>query len=311
MKNIAIVTGPVHACGIHAYAMCVYEILKNSKKYNFYLFELSTPEQLLMLVEKYNIHSVVYNWHPATTPWCTPQFTNQISNFNQFLITGHELHDQTVQFSNIKAFINIDPTLPETNISYPGVRPITYYPEIDYSPPEKILKIGTSGFGHFAKGFGRIVNLLNEQFKEENVELNVHFSFGHFVDPNGGAARNALADSSKLNPNIKLNVTHQFFEKVELVSWLNNNDINIYTYDYYHGPGVSASIDKAIAAKKPIGVNDSNYFKHIRKDIIDVNKTSIKEIVSQGIAPLQEYYNKWNPKTFIEQYEFILDKYGN
>lgn len=310
MKNIALISGPVRNCGIHTYASCVHEILQHSTKYNFYFFEVYSGQQFLEAVDHYNIDAVIYNWHPAIMPWCTSNFTSQITEIKQFLILGHELYDQTQQFSNIAAYLTIDPTLPVDQNSFPGIRPITYYPEIQYHKPEGPLKIGTSGFGHYKKGFTRLVQLLNEQFPQEPIELNVHFSVGHFVDPSGGAARQAVADAAgNINSNIRLNVTHQFFEKQQLIQWLNNNDINVYCYDYYHGPGVSSSIDKAIAAKKPFAVNDSNYFKHVRKDIIDLNKTPIREIINNGIEPLEEFYNKWNPTTFLEQYEFLMDKF--
>jgi hypothetical protein len=287
----------------------VYEILKHSTKYKFHFFEVNTAEEMLRLAEEHHITSIIYNWHPSTSPWCTPRFVKRRSEFNQFLIEGHELYAQQEMFENIKAFITIDPTLPQTDIRYPGIRPITYYPHIKYKPQFGKLKIGTSGFGQQKKGFDRLVQILNDQFKDEEIELNVHFSVGHYVDPSGNAAKDALAAKIKLNDNIKLNITHAFFEKHELISWLNSNDINVYCYDFYDGPGVSSSIDKAIAAKKPFAVNDSNYFKHVRKDEIDINKTPIKEIVKSGIDPVLEFYDKWNPTTFLNQYEFLLDTY--
>lgn len=310
MKNVALVSGPIRNCGIHTYASCVYEIVKSSTKYKFYFFEVNSAEEMLSLVQQHQVSAVIYNWHPAIMPWCTGAFTKTITEFDQFLISGHELYQEGETFDNIKCYLTIDPTLPETANSWPGVRPITYYPGIEYRPQNGVLKIGTSGFGQQKKGFGRLVDILNEQFKTEPVELNVHFSVGHFVDPTGNAAKHSVYESAhRLNKNIKLNVTHQFFEKQELIQWLNSNDINVYCYDYYHGPGVSSSIDKALAAQKPMGVNDSNYFKHVRKDQIDIYKTPIRDIVKQGIEPLKEYYDQWNPTTFLDQYENMLGSY--
>jgi len=310
MKNIALVSGPIRNCGIHTYASCVYEILQKSSRYNFLFFEVNTAEEMLAMANQHQVSAVVYNWHPAIMPWCTGNFTRQMQQFAQFLIAGHELYQESEQFDNIRAYLTIDPTLPARHNSFPGIRPITYYDNIQYHAPQGPLKIGTSGFGHQKKGFTRLAQILNEQFPQEPVELNVHFSVGHFVDQTGNAARQSVAEAAgNLNSNIKLNVTHQFFEKPQLIQWLNNNDINVYCYDYYHGPGVSSSIDKAIAARKPFAVNDSNYFKHVRKDVIDLYKTPIKDIVAQGIEPLQEFYQQWNPSTLIAQYEFLMDNF--
>ena len=309
MNNVAIVTGPVKACGIHVYASCLYEILKQSKKYNFYLLEVSSGEELLQLTDKFEINSVFYNWHPLTLPWCIPKWIKRRPEFNQFMITGHEMYSQQESFENIKAFLTIDPTLSQKDNYYPAVRPIKNYTDIQYSKPSEILKIGTSGFGERKKGFKRIVDILNQQFKDDSIELNVHFSVGHFVDSSGEEARQALNAATQLNSNIKLNVTHDFFTDYELIKWLNSNDINIYCYDHYDGPGVSASIDKALAARKPFAVNTSNYFKHVRKDIIDIDKTPIKAIVQNGIEPLREFYECWSESSLISQYEFLLEKY--
>jgi hypothetical protein len=312
MKNVGFVTGPVRECGIHAYASCVYEILRLSDRHNFYFLEASTAEEFIELSHRHQITSVIYNWHPATIPWCSPEFTKNVSDLTQIMIIGHELNDQMKQFENIDAYLTIDPTLPQVDNYYPGVRPINYYTDIQYRPHGEVLKIGTSGFGHFKKGLPFLIKILNDQFKTEPVELNIHFSVGHYVDASGGAARHAiqsaLSDVS-LNDNIQLNVTHQFFEKYDLIRWLNGNDINIFCHDHYSGPGVSSSVDRAIAAMKPIGVNDSNYFKHIRKNEIDINQTPIKEIIKAGIEPLKDIYIRWNPITLLEQYEFLIDTY--
>jgi len=74
--------------------------------------------------------------------------------------------------------------------------------------------------------------------------------------------------------------------------------------------GVSASIDKALAARKPIGVNNSNFFKHIISDDINLEKAPLKKIISNGIQPLQKFYDRWNPTTLIQQYEELLKKHN-
>lgn len=310
MKNVAIITGPVKNCGIHVYALRIYEILKHSKKYNFFLFEVSSAQEMFNLAHQHNISSVIYNWHPSVMDWCVPRLIGRITQFKQFFIIGHELYNQSLDFSqNIKAYLTIDPTLPQKDNYYPAIRPVEYYDDIQYKEPGEILKIGTSGFGEKKKGMPRLVEILNDQFKDEPIELNVHFSVGQFVDPSGGKAREALMSSVNLNPNIKLNVTHEFLDHYELVKWLNNNDINVYCYENYDGPGVSSSIDKAISSRKPFGVNYSNYFKHVCKDEINIEKTPIKEIIKKKLDPYQEFYTKWNPETLLQQYHFLLETY--
>jgi hypothetical protein len=145
------------------------EILKNSKKYNFHLLEVSNTTELLNLCQAKNIEAVVYNWHPLVMPWCTPDFVNQITHLKQYIILGHELGFQTKQFTNISGVLTVDPLLPRVGISQPSVHPITYYDDITYSPPGSILKIGTSGFGSPQKGFDTLISILNQQLVNLNI----------------------------------------------------------------------------------------------------------------------------------------------
>ena len=95
-----------------------------------------------------------------------------------------------------------------------------------------------------------------------------------------------------------------------MVEWLNGNDINLYYYNYIPDHiGVSASIDNALASKKPIGVNTSNFFKHIFSDKINLESTLIKDIISYGIEPVQQFYDKWNPNTLRAQYDNLVKQY--
>jgi len=306
MKNIAFVTGSESNCGIHYYGSNVYEILKISKKYKFHFVEVSNQNEF---IEKtINMDAIIYNWHPIPMPWCK---TNIFQNVKkpQFLIHGHTANHELIDFSGINEFITIDPNYHKVDKFNSGIRPIIYYPDIKYKFPKQPYKIGTSGIGQGNKNVEVMLQLLNNQFVEP-VEFNIHWSVGAFT----GADKNLLnttLDSLKqqAKPNVKINYTLDRLSDYELISWLNNNDINIYIYPNYDAQGVSSSIDKALAAQKPIGVNNSNFFKHIICDEINLEKTAIKDIINKGISPLTKYYKLWNPNTLLEQYERLLDKY--
>ncbi len=71
---------------------------------------------------------------------------------------------------------------------------------------------------------------------------------------------------------------------------------------------MSGSVDRALASKKPFGVNDSTFLSHTRRDFNDLTKTPIKDIVAGGIEPFQEFYDVWNPNKLLTLYEGLLDK---
>ena len=92
----------------------------------------------------------------------------------------------------------------------------------------------------------------------KDVILNLHLANGAYVDPSGGLSNSLERACRKLaKSNVQINVTQEFFNKKDLITWLNQNDINLYWYKTPNVPGVSGSVDRALASKKPFGVNDS------------------------------------------------------
>lgn len=307
MKKIALVSGPVQGCGIFYWGSNVYDILKHSKKYNFHFITASSYHEFL--TKTHDMDLIIYNWHSVTMPWCTTEVFKKTLT-SQFLIHGHTLNSELIDFTGIDEFITVDPSMNYGLKNFhSGYRPIAYYDDIVYNEPNGVLKIGTSGVGHDGKNINLMLNLINDQF-DEPVIFNIHWSVGDYVGVNSDALERKLnALKSLAKPNVELNFTIGRLSEYDNVKWLNNNDINLYMYNNYDCDGVSASVDKALAAKKPIGVNTSGYFRHIISDEINIDKTHIKNIVNSGIAPIKKYYDMWNPKTFLEQYEGILDKF--
>jgi hypothetical protein len=307
MKNIALVSGAVENCGIHYWGTSVYNILKHSNKYSFHFVTASSCDEFLAKTQ--NMDAIIYNWHSTTMPWCTTEVF-MATSMPQFLIHGHTANSELIKFDGIDEFITVDPSR-DYNLKnfHSGYRPITYYEDIQYDKPQGTIKIGTSGIGHDGKNIEAMLHLINQQF-DEPVIFNIHWSVGAFTGANHDVLESKL---NSLRALAKQNVTLQFtLERLsdhENIKWLNSNDINLYIYPNYDCHGVSASIDKALAAKKPIGVNNSNFFKHIISDEIDIEKTPIKTIINNGIIPLLKYYDRWSPTTFLKQYEEILDKF--
>lgn len=307
MKNIAFVNGVERKCGIFYYGTSVFEILQNSTEYKFHFIEAINKEDFFYKIQ--NMDAVIYNWHPQPMPWCNKDVFLQVRK-PQFLILGHTSNEQIIQFPNITAFITIDPEHKSSDSYIAGIRPIKFYDDCVYRPPSGVYKIGTSGTGDASKNINIMLSIINEQFTEP-VEFNVHLSEGAFNSAKDNDIKESLNYLRQYaNPNVTLNYTVGHYSNYDLVKFLNNNDINIFIYPNYDSMGVSASIDKALAARKPIGINSSNFFRHINKDEINLEKTSIKKIIASGITPLQEYYDKWNTKNFITQYEDMLRKYN-
>ena len=308
MKKIILVTGATKECGIYQYADSVYEILKTSKNYEFEFLATDSYREFNDRVSVVDPYAIIYNHHPSTLNWLNNGITRPIANLTktkQLAIVGHE---HVNKFTGINSYIFTDPRKETSGDEYAGVPPISYYDDIQYSKPNNVLKIGTSGISNVTKNLEQIIGLINEQFSED-VILNLHLANGAYVDPSGGLSNSLEQACRKLaKSNVQINVTQEFFNKKDLITWLNQNDINLYWYRTPNVPGVSGSVDRALASKKPFGVNDSTFLSHTRRDFNDLTKTSIKDIVAGGIEPFQEFYDAWNPNKLLTLYEGLLDK---
>lgn len=306
MKKVLIVTGSEVECGIYQYGLATYNILKNSNKNHYEFLATGSLEEFMRRVRDFDV--VVYNHHPHTLNWLSSGITRPLHNegvVKQIVIYGHEHKNK---FTGVDAYLVTDPYAEIGENEYNDMPPITNYENIVYSPPKGIVKIGTSGIGNRTKNLPQIINLINEQFTEE-VILNLHVSDGKFVDPSGRLSEDLVAlVKRRANSNIKVQVTRAFLDKKELVSWLNENDINLYWYDTPNVPAVSGSVNRAIESRKPFGVNDSSFFSHVRKDFNDLTKVSIKQIIEGGIEPFSEFNRIWSAENFINNYEKIIEK---
>jgi hypothetical protein len=306
MKNVAILTGSKQDCGIYYYARNLHNMLTKSKHNNYLLFTCDSESEMQKIVQDNSIDVVIHNWHPTTMRWLN-QYVIDKNKVRQFMIIGHEGRFETIHFHNIEHYITIDVTAPDTEKVHPGVRPIVIYEDIQYSSPGNVLKIGTSGIGQHNKNLNVIIDIINRQFNEP-VELNVHFSPGFYTPLKEDAITQLIEHYKKYaKSNVKINYTLERFSEYDLIKWLNNNDINIYYYETFDAVGVSGSTDRALSARKPIGVNTSNFFRHIISDDINIEKTPIKEIVAKGLTPLSKYYTMWNSDTLLAQYDGLVN----
>jgi len=305
MKNVAILTGSKQECGIYYYARNLHNMLKESKQNNYMLFTCDSESEMQSICKEHSIDVIVYNWHPTTMSWIR-QSTIDNNNIRQFMIIGHEGKFETIHFHNLEHYITIDVTEKETQTLHPGVRPVILYDDIQYSAPGEFLKIGTSGIGQNNKNLHKIIDIVNKQF-DEYVELNVHFSPGFYTPlKKSGITQLIETNKRRAKSNVKINYTLEKFSERDLISWLNNNDINIYYYETFNAVGVSSSIDRALSARKPIGVNRSNFFRHIISDEINIEKTPIKTIVNHGLKPIERFYDMWNINTLLAQYDGLV-----
>jgi hypothetical protein len=310
MKKVIIFNGSALNCGIYHYVDALAEAFNSeSKKYNFLLLTADTKEEAKNLIVQHQPHAVIYNYHPSTLAWLDSGFTRPMKNqlgLKQIMIVGHE---SSAQYVGVDEYIFTDPRIKVDQVNvHSGVPPIMYYDDIVYSPPSGPIKIGTSGISGWTKNIPKMINMINEQITED-VIVNLHMVDGKYVDPSGRTTQEIMnLCNSTAKSNIHINLNRNLLPKKDLIKWLNQNDINLYMYNSGVTLGLSSSVNYALSAKKPFGVNSDHLFSHVKRDYNDIDRVSIKSIIETGIEPHKEFYEKWNPKAVVEKYEFVLER---
>lgn len=304
MYKIAIITHKETNCGVHNFARTIFDSIRNSNKYRYEFVTVNDIHEFAAWYNQSDADAIVVNYHHDVTPWYTESIAKQIP-LPQFMITGH---DQCNYYPSINGHFVCDPTIPSNDFFVALPRPIPYDPDVVYTPPGKVLKIGSFGFGQASKNFPGVVKMVNDQFIEP-VILNLHISYGAFVDASGETAHNIANECRAIaNENITLNITHDFKTNKEIIQFLNSNDINIFNYDDQPGRGVSSCIDFALASRKPFAISNSNMYRHVSHNTkILLSQNKIKDIVRNSVMPLVEFYRLWSNENLINTFENVFD----
>lgn len=310
MKKIAIVQGHKQQCGVYQYGLSTYRILQKSKRYEYVLVPVSGPEEFVHKIGNIRPDAILFNYESSLLRWYDDYFAEKIP-CPKFMMVGHE-PKVFPNFYSASANFVISPIIRVNSEKFFNIpRPVVDLDHVEYKPPIGPIKIGNFGFGWYTKEYAKIINRVNSQFIDEHVILNFNIGLGDYVDITGKAAKELADECRKLvNPNIELNISHNFLEIDQLIEFLNQNDINIFYYSQDNNDGiVSSSTDYALAAKKPIGVNNSSMFRHILSDAIDINKTPIKNIIDQGLNPLSPIHQAFSEDNFRNCFEVIFARF--
>lgn len=300
MSKILFVNQEKGQCGVYQFGKNTAFILsKFNDIHEFdYLETINPPE----IRDDYGV--VVLNHHPCTMPWATPSFFSKYANQKFATI----MHDNRIVFPNV-AILHPDPTFTS---EYPDLK--IGRPILDISSTKKPLEntIGSFGFGFDHKGFGELVNRVNEEF--EQAHLRIHIPLNTKVDQSGGYAFTMTVKlrKIKLKDGIKLTITHDYKNELDLLEWLSENTINVFLYRETKriSSGCSSTVDWALAAKRPLGVSNDPMFRHITAHApeVIVDNNSIKSIMEAGVASLEYFYQNWTERKLYEEYCGVINE---
>lgn len=318
-------------CGVYQYGKNIYNVIKDSTKFNFEWVEIDSLADLQSSVQKYNPDIIIYNYHPSTMPWLTGKvaprvYKSNISSFKGIQVgiiheITQEIADGAINYRNKYLFgksnslinklfdfyIAADPTLLLKNPSvFKTGRLISSFVN-EFTPP-KLPTIGSYGFGTANKGFEKIITKVQHEFDEAVIRFNIPYAaFGDYDGENAlRIAQNCRSLVTK--PGIKLEISHDFLEPKELLDFLAKNSINVFLYEDKAGRGLSSAIDNALAVKRPICVSESTMFRHVLKVLPNISsqKSTLYELINNGFTAFQPMLTDWDDKTILWEYDRII-----
>lgn len=217
-------------------------------------------------------------------------------------------------------------TMPVIRFTDPGVKHIVLFHEahLDYDPDQvinvrdlprplfenldlidvknEVPVIGSFGFGFPEKDYPRICQLVKDQYSKALIRLNIPFA--QFGDNEGKLALGEVVKCMDIlkGTEIVLHVDYDFLEPPQLLEWLNLNDINLFLYTYSKGRGISSATDYALSVRKPIGISNSEMFRHLPREIC-VDNVLLKDLT---VEPLRKVWEENSNERFVEAIKNLL-----
>lgn len=295
-------TNPV--CGVHQYGENLAAVLSDNPELHVHYVKPDSEAGFRYEHMKFEPDVTLYNWQGLIGGWmgCAP-----------FAGIGKQVlvyHDLGANFNAFNAVLFSDPTMRDHDNWYSIGRPLNYVPGI-YSdgPGERPLRVGVHGF--LGGGMEHALNKAQIDLPGP-FTLRAHLPASPFVDPHGHAAATSMAICrSFVRSNVTLEVTTRFLSWHELVLWLSQNDINLYLRDHrIPFPGVSSALDAALCARRPIGINQCNGFRHLHdcSPSIKLEERTVQQILDSGLAPLLAKYEEYAPGRVSNRVREILSR---
>lgn len=244
---------------------------------------------------------VIYNWQAGIGGWMQGA-PFRLSNVKQVFV----YHDLEARFNDFDAILFSDPTMKPHDNWHPIGRPLR--PGVNYpQPPDDLPIIGLNGF---IGAWG--LNVIQQAAREYgNCLIRMHLPYAAFGDMDGNLASGMASQCVAAMPKgFKWQINHEFLPWDDLVKWLAGNHINCYLRDVgMNWRGVSSATDAALCARRPIAINGCNAFRHLHdcSPSIKVEDSSIREIICNGLSPLNAKYAAYAPEVVGNQVMKVLE----
>lgn len=277
--KILMISRKAKQCGVADYGLRLYDILKH--EFIIRYVEVTDAENYLASVADYKPDVVLYNYHYATLPFIKDDILDRsIKHYAIFHEAGLNFTPDRVIDTSIRPLFESNPLARNDN---------------------PVITVGSFGFGFPDKNFPGIAKIVKQQYTEAVIRLNIPFA--EYGDRDGYLAKREAAKvrAELEGTNIKLEVNHDYLSQHDLLSFLRGNDINLFLYSQSHGRGLSSATDYALSAYRPIGISNSEMFRHLPAEL-QVENNSIDYLITNWFNILRPVYDTHSNAKLIERF---------
>lgn len=290
-------------CSIHESGKMCFDCIKLSDKFTLDYQEIH--ESAREVSSAYDFY--VFNYHQVTMGWLDTSFVKSLPGKKFTIVLEVLPNDPFVMCprDHFDGYIVLDPTLKmnQDNVySFPRPLEVTEINNNSKYNPE-ITTIGTFGFATKGKGYEKVIDAVNKEFEQALIRINI---------PKGDYVTEDVFDSyvQKLKDfprkkEIQLEITHEYYEKNELIKWCSENTLNVFLYNR-NMPGLSATTDQAIVSGKPMAISADVTFRHIHQYLTPYPFQTLKESINGSLEKMEILKNEWAPLKFTQRFEKVL-----
>jgi len=316
--KIIFVNTKKNQCGVHQYGLLVFDAIKNNSVHNVEYLSADSIEQVSQKGLDIDCDMIIYNFHPGSLRFVNEKMKRKYNVPSIAIVHEPKLFDfnylnehQIFQYAIFSDAGTTDylKRFRESGRLFSTGRVLFEYKE--NSEKSKIPTFGTIGFASLSKGFDRIINLVQNEFDEAIIRFNIPMNNSVFNDEDGARKYDDYFRSLIKKPGIKLEITHDFYDRDDFIKYLSNNSVNIFPYDCEdnHG-GISSSLDNALMSKSAIAITKADIFRHVLKyDLpITLEDHNLKQILENGNSPLKVLYDSWSATNFAKDFMDIINR---
>lgn len=257
--------GLAKACGVQDFGRRHANALRGGT-FDLDYVEIDSVEAYAEAHARHAPDVVLFNFMPAVLGWAEDPRVRELPGVRvavQHLYSARTLTDIADRYAHRGSFeyvVVLDPTVVTGDRRVrPMHRAIPHHRPARRDPFGPV-RIGTFGFAAPHKRLDLLARLVNAAFDE--AELCVHAPVGHFLGDYTPAVR-ASVEAELTKPGVVLRWASDFVSETEVVDRLGQNDVNAFLYELNQDePGVSSSLDYAVAAERPLLLSDCALFSY-------------------------------------------------